>query len=83
MRRAPLVIAFVAIALLAVAVGVLTAYIVVLKDARDTESARIDQRITTSMCDLLDQFPAGGLLERPRHKFHCGPGLPADITPRP
>lgn len=43
---------------------------------RDAENARQDQRIDAAICDLLDQLPQGGLLDRPRQKYGCGPGLP-------
>ena len=44
-------------------------------------AARIKQHTDSAICDLLDQFPAHGvLLERPRAKYHCGPGLP--VTPK-
>lgn len=46
-------------------------------DYRDQEQKRLEEKIRRSTCDLLDQLPAGGLLERPRAKYHCGPGLPS------
>jgi hypothetical protein len=61
---------------LALAVGVLTAYVIVLKDAHDTEAVRIEQQLIRNNCDLTDQLPAGGELDRLRAKYHCGPGLP-------
>lgn len=49
---------------------------------RDAETQRLEQRITDAVCDLLDQLPAGGLLERPRSKYGCGPGYPvSEIDP--
>lgn len=53
---------------------------------RDAEAARMEaessERIRQAMCDLLDQLPEGGLLERPRAKYDCGPGIPvAELTP--
>lgn len=50
---------------------------------RDAEQARLQERLRQAQCDLLDQLPAGGLLERPRAKYHCGPGIPlSDLTPQ-
>ena len=50
---------------------------------RDQENARTNERINRAMCDLLDQLPEGGLLNRPRAKYGCGPGLPIDsLTPQ-
>lgn len=74
-------IVWAAIIVLAVAVGVLTAYIVVLKNARDTEQVRIEQQIGQNNCALLDQLPAGPVLDRLRDKYHCGPGLPSSLNP--
>lgn len=49
---------------------------------RDREAARLEEQIRRSVCDLLDQLPEGGLLERPRTKYGCGPGIPIDqLTP--
>jgi hypothetical protein len=49
---------------------------------RDAENARLQEQIRQSMCDLLDQLPEGGLLQRPREKYGCGPGIPlADLPP--
>lgn len=48
---------------------------------RDQEQRRLEEQIRRSTCDLLDQLPAGGLLERPRAKYHCGPGLPLSSLP--
>jgi hypothetical protein len=49
---------------------------------RDAENARLHEQIRQSMCDLLDQLPEGGLLQRPREKYGCGPGIPlADLPP--
>lgn len=67
-----------AIVLLAVAIGVLTAYVVVLKNARDTESQRIEQLVERNNCALLDQLPASYPLDRLRATYHCGPGLPSN-----
>lgn len=54
---------------------------------RDAENERLNQRINDAICDLLDQLPEGDLLDRPREKYGCGPGiaiedLPADIRQR-
>jgi hypothetical protein len=53
---------------------------------RDAEAERIEQqaqeRIRRAICDLLDELPEGGLLERPRAKYGCGPGVPlAEFPP--
>lgn len=48
---------------------------------RDAETQRLQQRITDAVCDLLDQLPEGGLLERPRDKYGCGPGIPLSELP--
>ena len=49
---------------------------------RDAENARLHEQIRQAQCDLLDQLPEGGLLEAPRTKYHCGPGIPlADLPP--
>jgi hypothetical protein len=49
---------------------------------RDREAARMEsettEKIRKAMCDLLDTLPEGGLLERPRDKYDCGPGIPID-----
>jgi hypothetical protein len=54
----------------------LFAYVIVLKDAHDGEAALIEQQLVRNNCDLTDQLPAGGELDRLRAKYHCGPGLP-------
>lgn len=79
--RAPLVIAYVAIALLAVEAAYIFIYILGRGQARDEELQRIDERVTRSICDLLDQLPEGGLLDRPRLKYGCGPGIPIEDFP--
>lgn len=53
---------------------------------RDREALRIEEEtsdlLRRGICDLLDQLPEGGLLERPRVKYGCGPGIPFDsLTP--
>jgi hypothetical protein len=52
---------------------------------RDREADRLEVRLRESfrqgICDLLDQLPEGGLLERPREKYGCGPGIPLDELP--
>lgn len=55
-------------------------------ERRDREAARAEEeskeRTRQAMCDLLDQFPEGGLLVRPREKYGCGPGMPiSQLTP--
>ena len=78
-----------AVFLLLIAVGFLTVYVYQQQQYiegrgqfRDRENDRTNQRINDAICDLLDQLPEGGLLERPRHKYGCGPGIPLDqLTP--
>jgi hypothetical protein len=51
-------------------------------EIRDRENAALREQIRQSICDLLDQLPEGGLLDRPREKYHCGPGIPlSDLPP--
>jgi hypothetical protein len=78
----PIVLAYACIVLLAVAIGVLTTYVVVLKNAHDTEQQRIERQIQLNNCALLDQLPADFPLDRLRATYHCGPGLPS-TPPRP
>ena len=78
-----------AVFLLLVAVGFLTVYVYQQQQyiqgkgaQRDRETAAAQERLRQGICDLLDQLPEGGLLERPRTKYHCGPGIPLDqLTP--
>ena len=75
--------------LLLIAVGLLSTYVYQQQQyiqgkgvQRDRENARLHEQIRQSMCDLLDQLPEGGLLQRPRDKYGCGPGIPlADLPP--
>jgi hypothetical protein len=53
----------------------LFAYVIVLKDSRDTEQQRIKDQLQINNCSLMDQLPAGGSLDRLRAIYHCGPGL--------
>jgi len=53
---------------------------------RDREADRMEaeaqERLRIGICDLLDQLPEGGLLDRPRAKYGCGPGIPLEeLTP--
>lgn len=77
-----------AVFLLLVAVGFLTVYVHQANqyvqgrgEYRDRETARLEEQIRTSICDLLDQLPEGGLLDRPREKYGCGPGIPFEDLP--
>lgn len=82
-----------AVVALLLAVGTLTffvyqqqQYIQGRGEYRDREAARMEaeneERLRRGICDLLDQLPEGGLLERPRTKYGCGPGIPFDsLTP--
>lgn len=78
--------------LLLVAVGFLTVYVYQADQYvqgrgafRDAEAARAEakseERIRRAMCDLLDTLPEGGLLENPRGKYGCGPGMPLSELP--
>jgi hypothetical protein len=83
-----------AVVALLLAVGTLTVFVYRQQqyvegrgEYRDAESARMEaesqERIRRAMCDLLDTLPEGGLLDRPRAKYGCGPGLPIDqLTPQ-
>lgn len=50
-------------------------------EQRDRENTALQEQIRRSLCDLLDQLPQGGLLDLPRAKYGCGPGLPLDQLP--
>lgn len=54
-------------------------------EQRDRETAalnrRIDDAVRQGKCDLLDQLPAGPLLDSVRGKYGCGPGIPLDQLP--
>ena len=55
-------------------------------EQRDREAAALEKLMREldrqSACDLLDQFPEGGWLDRPREKYNCGPGIPIEeLTP--
>lgn len=78
-------VALVIVALVLVGLAVYQAdqYVKGRGEYRDQENARTNERINRAMCDLLDQLPEGGLLERPRTKYHCGPGIPLEqLTPQ-
>jgi hypothetical protein len=48
---------------------------------RDRENEQLQQAIVDAVCDLLDQLPEGGLLDRPRDRYGCGPGIPFSELP--
>jgi hypothetical protein len=48
---------------------------------RDAEAQRLEESFRRGICDLLDQLPSGALLDRPRAKYDCGPGIPLDQLP--
>ena len=50
-------------------------------ELRDQENERLNQRINDAICDLLDQLPEGELLDRPRGKYGCGPGIALEDLP--
>jgi hypothetical protein len=56
-------------------------YVVGRGEYRDREQARLQEQLRQSLCDLLDTLPEGGLLERPRAKYDCGPGIPLSAYP--
>ena len=78
-----------AVFLLLIATGLLATYVYQQQQyiqgkgvQRDQENARLLEKIREAQCDLLDQLPEGGLLEAPRTKYHCGPGIPlSDLPP--
>jgi hypothetical protein len=75
-----------AVAVMGVYVWQAAAYVPGTGEYRDAEAERIEQqaqeRIRRAICDLLDELPEGGLLERPRAKYGCGPGVPiAEFPP--
>ena len=80
-RRLALLILYVAVTLNMVLTGLVFSYVVVLKTARDTETARIHEQLVSNNCALLDQLPASPVLDRLRHTYHCGPGLPPSSAP--
>lgn len=53
----------------------LFAYVIVLKNSRDTEQQRIKQQVDSNNCALMDRLPKGGPLDPLRTYYHCGPGL--------
>jgi len=87
--RAAVIGLTVAVLCLLVGLGLITAQLVKVNqyvqgkgEQRDVENARLHEQQRQGMCDLLDQLPEGGLLDRPRVKYGCGPGLPvSSLTP--
>lgn len=76
-------LALVGVGLLATYVYQQQQYIQGKGEQRDRENAELQEQIRQSICDLLDQLPEGGLLERPRIKYDCGPGIPLEqLTPQ-
>jgi hypothetical protein len=59
----------------------LALFIVDRGEERDRQSRETNQRINDAICDLLDQLPEGPLLDRPRDKYGCGPGIPLEDLP--
>jgi hypothetical protein len=57
-------------------------YVIGRGELRDRETVALKEQIRQSICDLLDQLPEGGLLDRPRHKYGCGPGIPLSEFPQ-
>jgi len=78
-----------AVFLLLIATGLLATYVYQQQQyiqgkgaQRDRENARLEESQRRATCDLLDQLPQGALLDRPREKYGCGPGIPlADLPP--
>lgn len=94
--RVPWIIVFAALALLTAAVALLVYYQLQFNDyvhdrgqLRDEQNRQLQQQIQQGMCDLLDQLPQSPVLDGPRRKYHCGPGLPvvppatAKVSPVP
>lgn len=46
-------------------------FITDLREYRDRQQVEMEQRTRRGFCDLLDQFPKGGLLERARDTYGC------------
>ncbi|NUP83917.1 MAG: hypothetical protein HOV96_40965 [Nonomuraea sp.] len=80
-RKLPFVIAYVGLALLAIAVGFLLIYVLGRGQYRDQQDARIQEQIRQRICSVLDSLPEGGLLDRSRHENGCGPGTPISDYP--
>lgn len=60
----------------------LTSYIEDARGRRDAQNAELSERITKATCDVLDQLPAGELLDPVRAQYGCGPGIPvAELDP--
>jgi hypothetical protein len=57
-------------------------YVIGRGELRDRETVALKEQIRQSICDLLDQLPEGGLLDRPRNKYGCGPGIPLSEFPQ-
>jgi hypothetical protein len=69
--------AFIVVAVLnAVMTLMIFGYILLRGSERDAENARMQQQIDRNNCALMNELPAGGPLDRLRHDYHCGPGLP-------
>jgi hypothetical protein len=81
-RRTALYLLYVVVTLNVVLTALVFCYVVVLKNAHDTEQQRIERQIQLNNCALLDQLPADFPLDRLRATYHCGPGLPS-TPPRP
>jgi hypothetical protein len=75
-KNTPLGLAFLGIVLLFLVNVGLVGYVLVARETRDEQTRITNQRINDGICDLLDQLPEGGLLDRPRQKYGCGPGIP-------
>ena len=59
-----------------------TSYIEDARGRRDEQNAELNARINQAACDVLDQLPAGELLDPVRVQYGCGPGVPvAELTP--
>lgn len=84
-RMLPWVIVYTAIVLLLVCVALIFVYILGRGHARDVENRETQRQtrelIRQGMCDLLDQLPASAVLDGPRRKYGCGPGIPVDQLP--
>jgi len=48
---------------------------------RDADTQRLHQQITDAVCSVLEQLPAGNLLDQVRAEYGCGPGVPPTPSP--
>lgn len=80
-QTAAIVALLLAVAVLSWFVWDQQAYIEGKGEERDRETVELNERINGAICALLDRLPEGGVLERPRREYGCGPGIPLDDLP--